>query len=273
MDRLARRRSVDYFMKALSTGFAIISLLALAWILITLFGLGLPALTSTIFTKVMADGGLLNAIVGSLIMIALALAIGAPIGIMAGTFLAEAGRGSKFAEAVRFINDILLSAPSILLGVFVYLMVVVPMGGSSGWAGIIALAVIIMPVVVRTTEDMLTLVPISLREAAFALGAPMWKVVMSVTWRSARTGIVTGILLAMARAAGETAPLLFTAFGNSNWTLDLGGAFPSLPLAINLFAQSPSPDQVSIAWAGALLITIGVLALNIITRVVLAPKK
>jgi phosphate transport system permease protein len=273
MDRLARRRSVDLFMKAGSTGFAIVSLLALAWILITLIGLGGPALSSLIFTRVMSEGGLLNAIIGSLIMVGLALAIGAPIGIMAGTFLAEAGRGSKFADAVRFINDILLSAPSILIGVFVYLMVVVQTGGASGWAGVISLAIIIMPVVVRTTEDMLTLVPSALREAAFALGAPMWKVIVSVTWRSARTGIVTGILLALARAAGETAPLLFTAFGNSNLTFNLGGAFPALPLAINQFAIDANPDVRAIAWAGALLITFGVLALNILTRVALAPKK
>jgi phosphate transport system permease protein len=273
MDRLARRRSVDYLMKAISTGFAVISLLALAWILFTLVSLGLPALTSTIFTNVMSDGGLLNAIVGSLVMVAIALLIGGPIGIMAGTFLAEAGRGSKFADAVRFINDILLSAPSILIGLFVYQMIVVPTNSFSGWAGAVALAIIIMPVVVRTTEDMLTLVPVTLREAAFALGAPMWKVIVAVTWRAARTGIVTGILLALARAAGETAPLLFTSFGNPNWTLDLAAAFPSLPAAINQFAQNPAPEQVSIAWAGALLITVGVLALNIITRVVLAPKK
>ena len=272
MDRLARRRSFDYLMKAISTGFAVISLLALAWILFTLVSLGLPALTSTIFTNVMSDGGLLNAIVGSLVMVAIALLIGGPIGIMAGTFLAEAGRGSKFADAVRFINDILLSAPSILIGLFVYQMIVVPTNSFSGWAGAVALAIIIMPVVVRTTEDMLTLVPVSLREAAFALGAPMWKVIVAVTWRAARTGIVTGILLALARAAGETAPLLFTSFGNPNWTLDLAAAFPSLPAAINQLAQNPAPEQVSIAWAGALLITVGVLALNIITRVVLAPR-
>jgi phosphate transport system permease protein len=273
MDRLARRRSIDYMMKAISTGFAAISLLALAWILFTLLERGLPALSSDIFTKVIADGGLLNAIVGSLIMVALALAIGAPIGIMAGTYLAEAGRSSRFGATVRFINDILLSAPSILIGLFVYQMIVIPSGGFSGWSGVVALAIIIMPVVVRTTEDMLTLVPIGLREAAFALGAPMWKVIVSITWRSARTGIVTGILLAVARAAGETAPLLFTAFGNPNWTLNLGEAFPTLPAAINQLAQVPDPAQVSIAWAGALLITVGVLALNIITRVVLAPQK
>ncbi|PRH85177.1 phosphate ABC transporter permease PtsA [Labrys okinawensis] len=271
--RLARRRTVDYLYKAVSTGFAAVSLLALAWILYTLLREGLPSLTLDLFTKDMADGGLRNAIVGSLTMVLLALLLGAPIGIMAGTFLAEAGRGSKFADAVRFINDILLSAPSILIGLFVYQMIVVTTGGFSGWAGVVALAIIVLPVVVRTTEDMLALVPISLREAAFALGSPMWKVIMFVTWRSARTGIVTGILLALARAAGETAPLLLTAFGNSNWSLDLGKAFASLPAAIYQLAPYPDPKAVSVAWSGALLITAGVLALNILTRFVLAPKK
>jgi len=277
MSSLARRRSVDVTMKAISTGFAVISLLALAWILFTLLQRGLPALGLNVFTEVTLppgqNGGLLNAIVGSLIQVGAALLIGAPVGIMAGTFLAEAGRGSRFADAVRFVNDILLSAPSILIGLFVYQMVVVPTGGYSGWAGVIALAIIIMPVVVRTTEDMLALVPISLREAAFALGAPMWKVITFVTWRAARTGIVTGMLLALARAAGETAPLLFTSLGNNGWSTDLGAPMASLPLAINTFAGSSFDDQVSLAWAGALLITVGVLTLNILTRFALAPKK
>jgi phosphate transport system permease protein len=264
-------------MKAISTGFAAISLLALAWILFTLLQRGLPALGLNVFTEVTLppgqNGGLLNAIVGSLIQVGGALLIGAPVGIMAGTFLAEAGRGSRFAGAVRFVNDILLSAPSILIGLFVYQMVVVPSGGYSGWAGVIALAIIIMPVVVRTTEDMLALVPTSLREAAFALGAPMWKVITFVTWRAARTGIVTGLLLALARAAGETAPLLFTSLGNNGWSTDLGAPMASLPVAINTFAGSSFDDQVSLAWAGALLITFGVLTLNILTRLALAPKK
>ena len=277
MSSLARRRSVDWTMKAISTGFAAISLLALAWILFTLLQRGLPALGLNVFTEVTLppgqNGGLRNAIVGSLIQVGAALLIGAPVGIMAGTFLAEAGRGSQFAGAVRFVNDILLSAPSILIGLFVYQMIVVPTGGYSGWAGVIALAIIIMPVVVRTTEDMLALVPISLREAAFALGAPMWKVITFVTWRAASTGIVTGLLLALARAAGETAPLLFTSLGNNGWSTDLGAPMASLPLAINTFAGSSFDDQVSLAWAGALLITVGVLTLNILTRFALAPKK
>ena len=277
MSSLARRRSIDWTMKAISTAFAVLSLFVLAWILFTLLQRGLPALGLNVFTEVTLppgqNGGLLNAIVGSLIQVGAALLIGAPVGIMAGTFLAEAGRGSRFAGAVRFVNDILLSAPSILIGLFVYQMVVVPTGGYSGWAGVIALAIIVMPVVVRTTEDMLALVPISLREAAFALGAPMWKVITFVTWRAASTGIVTGLLLALARAAGETAPLLFTSLGNNGWSTDLGAPMASLPLAINTFAGSSFDDQVSLAWAGALLVTFGVLTINILTRFALAPKK
>ncbi|MDQ0472519.1 phosphate ABC transporter permease PstA [Labrys wisconsinensis] len=277
MDRLARRRAVDYAMKAISTGFALISLFMLAWILFTLIERGGPALGLGVFTNVMSPpgggGGLLNAIVGSLIQIVVALVIGTPIGVMAGTFLAEAGRGSRLADLIRFVNDILLSAPSILIGLFVYQMVVVPTGGFSGWAGTLALAIILMPVVVRTTEDMLALVPTTLREAAFALGAPQWKVIMLVTWRAAQTGIVTGILLALARAAGETAPLLFTSLGNNDWSTDLSRPMASLPVAIYQYAGSPFDDWVALAWAGALLITVGVLALNIVTRLLLAPKR
>jgi phosphate transport system permease protein len=277
MDRLARRRAKDYTVKAVSTGFALISIFMLAWILYTLILRGLPALGSNVFTQVMlppgAGGGLLNAIVGSLIQVVVALIIGTPIGIMAGTYLAEAGRGGRLAGAIRFVNDILLSAPSILIGLFVYQVIVVQTGGFSGWAGAIALSIIILPVVVRTTEDMLALVPIALREAAFALGAPQWKVITFVTWRAAQAGIVTGILLALARAAGETAPLLFTSLGNNDWSLDLARPMASLPVAIYQYAGSPFDDWVALAWAGALLITVGVLALNIATRVLLAPKK
>jgi phosphate transport system permease protein len=277
MDRLARRRAKDYTIKAISTGFAVISLFMLAWILWTLISRGAPALGSNVFTQVMLppgqNGGLLNAIVGSLVQIAIALVIGTPIGIMAGTYLAEAGRGGKLASAVRFVNDILLSAPSILIGLFVYQMLVVSTGGFSGWAGSVALAIIILPVVVRTTEDMLALVPVGLREAAFALGAPQWKVITFVTWKAAQTGIVTGILLALARAAGETAPLLFTSLGNNTWSLDMSAPMASLPIAIYQYAGSPFDDWVALAWAGALIITVGVLALNIVTRIALAPKK
>lgn len=277
MNRLARRRAKDYAAKAISTGFALISLFMLAWILWTLLERGLPALTSSTFTNVMAPpgggGGLLNAIVGSLIQIGVGLVIGTPIGVMAGTYLAEMGGGKPLAGTIRFINDVLLSAPSILIGLFVYQMLVVTTGGFSGIAGGVALAIIILPVVVRTTEDMLALVPIALREAAFALGAPQWKVISLVTWRAAQTGIVTGILLALARAAGETAPLLFTSLGNTDWSIDLGRPMASLPVAIYQYAGSPFDDWVALAWAGALIITVGVLALNILTRVALSPKR
>ncbi len=277
MSRLARRRAVDYAVKSLSTAFALICLVILAWILYTLLERGLPALGAGTFTKVMgppgSGGGLLNAIVGSLIQIGMALVIGTPVGVMAGTYLAEAGPSSRFAGIIRFVNDILLSAPSILIGLFVYQMLVVTTGGFSGIAGAVALAIIILPVVVRTTEDMLALVPIGLREAAFALGAPQWKVISLVTWRAARAGIVTGILLALARAAGETAPLLFTSLGNNAWSIDLDKPMASLPVAIYQYAGSPFDDWVALAWAGALLITVGVLAFNVLTRVLLAPKR
>lgn len=277
MASLARRRATDYAVKAISTGFAALSILFLAWILWTLLSRGLPALGPHVFTKITAPpgagGGLLNAIVGSLIQIGVALIIGTPIGLLCGTFLAENGRGTHIGNAVRFVNDVLLSAPSILIGLFVYQLLVIPFGGFSGWAGAIALAIIIIPVVVRTTEDMLNLVPIGLREAAFALGAPQWKVVTFITWRAARAGIVTGILLALARAAGETAPLLFTSLGNNGWSISLDAPMASLPIAIYQYAASPFEDWVALAWAGALIITVGVLTLNILSRLVLAKMK
>ena len=277
MSSLARRRATDYTVKAISVGFAALSLVLLAWILWTLVARGLPALGPHVFTHITAPpgagGGLLNAIIGSLIQIGVALIIGTPIGLMCGTFLAENGRGTQVGNAVRFVNDVLLSAPSILIGLFVYQLLVVPFGGFSGWAGSIALAIIIIPVVVRTTEDMLNLVPIGLREAAFALGAPQWKVVTFITWRAGRAGIVTGILLAIARAAGETAPLLFTSLGNNGWSLSLDAPMASLPIAIYQYAASPFEDWVALAWAGALIITVGVLTLNILSRLVLAKMK
>jgi phosphate transport system permease protein len=277
MSSLARRRATDYAVKAISTGFAALSIVFLAWILWTLLSRGLPALGPHVFTRITAPpgagGGLLNAIVGSLIQIVVALVIGTPIGMLCGTFLAENGRNTQIGNAVRFVNDVLLSAPSILIGLFVYQLLVIPFGGFSGWAGAIALAIIIIPVVVRTTEDMLNLVPIGLREAAFALGAPQWKVVTFVTWRAARAGIVTGILLALARAAGETAPLLFTSLGNNGWSISLDAPMASLPIAIYQYAASPFEDWVALAWAGALIITVGVLTLNILSRLVLAKMK
>lgn len=277
MSSLARRRATDYTVKAISVLFAALALLLLAWILWTLVIRGLPALGPHVFTRMTlppgAGGGLLNAIVGSLIQIGIALAVGTPIGLMCGTFLAENGRNTQVGNAVRFVNDVLLSAPSILIGLFVYQILVVPFGGFSGWAGAVALAIIVIPVVVRTTEDMLNLVPIGLREAAFALGAPQWKVVTFITWRAARAGIVTGILLAVARAAGETAPLLFTSLGNNSWSLDMNSPMASLPIAIYQYAASPFDDWVALAWAGALIITVGVLTLNILSRLVLAKMK
>lgn len=274
MASLAARRAKDTAVKAVSTSFAVLALFLLGWILWTLLSRGLPALGTHVFTNVTAppgqNGGLANAIVGSLIQIGIAMAIGGPIGILAGTFLAENGRGTKIGSACRFVNDILLSAPSILVGLFIYGILVVPFGGFSGWAGSIALAILVIPVMVRTTEDMLNLVPVGLREAAFALGAPQWKVVMFITWRAARAGIVTGILLALARAAGETAPLLFTSLGNNAWSVDLNKPMASLPVAIYQYAGSPFDDWVALAWAGALLITVGVLLLNILSRLFLA---
>lgn len=277
MASLAARRAKDTTIKAISTVFAVLAIFLLAWILWTLLSRGLPALSLSVFTNVTSppgqNGGLANAIVGSLIQIAIAMAIGGPIGIFAGTFLAENGKGTKIGAAARFVNDILLSAPSILVGLFIYTLIVVPLGGFSGWAGALALAILVIPVVVRTTEDMLNLVPVGLREAAFALGAPQWKVVMFITWRAAKAGIVTGILLAIARAAGETAPLLFTSLGNNSWSLDLSKPMASLPIAIYQYAGSPFDDWVALAWAGALIITVGVLVLNILARLFLARTK
>jgi len=274
MASLAARRAKDNTVKAVSIAFAVLAIFLLAWILWTLLARGLPALNLAVFTNVTAppgqQGGLANAIVGSLIQVGIAMLIGGPIGIFAGTFLAENGKGTKIGSAARFVNDILLSAPSILVGLFIYSLLVVPFGGFAGWAGSIALAILVIPVVVRTTEDMLNLVPVGLREAAFALGAPQWKVVMFITWRAARAGIVTGILLAIARAAGETAPLLFTSLGNNAWSLDLSKPMASLPIAIYQYAGSPFDDWVALAWAGALLITVGVLVLNVASRLVLA---
>jgi len=272
---LLRRRSIfDIVMKAVATTLALMMLALLAWILWTLVWRGASALSLSVFTQATQPpgkgGGLANAIVGTLIQVGLAVVIAAPIGVMAGTYLAELGAKSKIAGTVRFINDVLLSAPSILIGLFVYQMFVLPFGGFSAWAGAVALAVVILPVVVRSTEDMMRLVPGSLREAAFALGAPHWRVVLSVMWRAARAGIVTGVLLAIARAAGETAPLLFTSLGNLSWSFDMTKPMASLPLAIYQYAGSPYDEWVALAWAGALIITVGVLTLNIVSRLMIA---
>ena len=250
-----------------------IGLLLLASILATLLWRGFGGLRLTALTNATAPpgshGGLLNAIVGSLIQTAVGTAIGTPIGLMVGTYLSEYAGRSMLGDAVRFVSDVLLSAPSILIGLFVYQLMVAPLGGFSGWAGGVALAIIVIPIVVRTTEDMLRLIPVTLREAAVALGAPKWKAIVLICYPAAREGITTGILLAVARIAGETAPLLFTSLGNLNWSLSLRQPMSSLPVTIYQYAGSAFEDWVELAWVGALLITVGVLALNVVARVAL----
>lgn len=251
-------------------------LIWLIWILVTVLGRGAAALSPTLFTEMTpppgSSGGLSNAIVGSGLMVGLATLIGTPAGILTGVFLAEYGMRSRLASATRFINDLLLSAPSIVIGLFMYAIYVARVGSFSGWAGVFALALIVIPVVVRTTENMLILVPNSLREAAFALGAPKWRVIMAVSIRASKSGIITGVLLAIARIAGETAPLLFTALSNQFWSLDLNKPMANLPVTIFKFAMSPFPDWQKLAWAGVFLITLGVLTINIIARTVLARR-
>ncbi|MDR3526722.1 MAG: phosphate ABC transporter permease PstA [Rhizomicrobium sp.] len=271
-----RMRSNAVFL-VLSTLAAVFGLIWLALILSSLFYNGFSGLSLKIFTEMTPppgqDGGLANAIFGSVVMSLIAVAAGTPIGLLAGTYLAEYGRYSKVSDVVRFINDILLSAPSILIGLFVYVVVVATTHTFSGWAGAAALTVIVIPVVVRTTENMLLLVPNGLREAAAALGAPRSKIITLVTWRAARAGIVTGILLAVARISGETAPLLLTVLSNQFWSTHLGGPIASLPVMIYNFAMSPYEDWHKLAWAGALLITIAVLSLSIVARLLESSKK
>jgi phosphate transport system permease protein len=254
-----------------------LGLVFLASILFTLLARGFAGLSLTVFTTSTlppgSHGGLLNAIVGSLIQTTLGTLVGTPIGLMVGTYLSEYALGSKLGDAVRFVSDVLLSAPSILIGLFVYSIAVAPFGGFTGIAGCIALAVIVIPIVVRTTEDMLRLIPVALREAAVALGAPKWKMIVLVCYPAAKQGIVTGVLLAVARVAGETAPLLFTSLGNLNWSLSLGKPMASLPVTIYQYAGSAFEDWVQLAWVGALLITFGVLAINIVARLVLRGGK
>jgi phosphate transport system permease protein len=246
-------------------------LLWLVMVLGTLLVNGISAITPSLFAQMTpppgSSGGLLNAIAGSLIMTLIATLVGTPTGILAGTFLAEYAHDSRLGEVVRFINDILLSAPSIIIGLFVYEVMVVHMGHFSAWAGAMALAIIMIPVVVRTTEDMLRLVPDSLREAAAALGAPKWKVIVTVAYRAAVQGMLTGVLLAVARISGETAPLLFTALNNQFWSADLNAPMANLPVVIFQFAMSPYADWQTLAWGGALLITAAILVLNITARV------
>jgi len=273
----ARRRFINRLLLALSVAAAAFGIAWLALILGTLLLEGFFALSPRIFTEMTpapgSTGGLANAIFGSVLMSGIAVVIGTPIGVLAGTYLAEYGRHSWMAGWIRFVNDILLSAPSILIGLFVYEIVVVPMGHFSAIAGSLALAVIVIPVVVRTTENMLLLVPNALREAASALGAPRSNVIRAVTWRAARAGIVTGVLLAVARISGETAPLLFTNLNNQFWSTNLNGELANLPVTIFNFANSAYEDLHQLAWAGALLITFAVLALSIFARLLESKRR
>src|ERR1700732_1035999 len=268
------RRLINSLVIALAvaaTGFGLLWLVLVLW---TLLWNGIAAITPALFAQMTpppgSAGGLLNAIFGSLVMTFIATLIGTPTGILAGTFLAEYARGSRIGEVVRFVNDILLSAPSIIVGLFVYEVMVVRMGHFSAWAGAMALAIITVPVVVRTPEDRLRLVPSALREAAAALGAPRWKVIVMVTYRAAAQGMMTGMLLAIARIFGETAPLLFTALNNQFWSSGLNGPMANLPVVIFQFAMSPYADWQVLAWGGALLITATILLLNITDRVLAA---
>jgi phosphate transport system permease protein len=271
MNLYARRRTINTVVLSLSLAATGIGLFWLAAILGTLLSNGLSALSLQLFTETTpppgSQGGLLNAIFGSLMMTAIGTVVGTPVGIFAGTFLAEYSRGSRLADVVRFINDILLSAPSIIIGLFVYEVMVIRMGHFSAWAGAMALAILVIPVVLRTTEDMLNLIPDALREAAAALGTPKWQVVVLICYRGAIQGLVTGVMLAIARISGETAPLLFTALNNQFWSTNLNAPMANLPVVIFQFAMSPYHDWQVLAWGGALLITIVILVLNISARV------
>ncbi|MGY2046778.1 phosphate ABC transporter permease PstA [Methylobacterium sp. JK268] len=275
----AGRRTADRLLIVLCTAATALGAVVLGSILIMLIIEGIRGFSPALFTQVTPGpgsegGGIANAILGSLIMTVIGIVVATPVGVLAGTYLAEYGRTSKLADAIRFLNDILLSAPSILIGLFVYTVMVRPMGGYSGWAGGVSLAIIATPVIVRTTEDMLRLVPSPLREAGAALGAPPSIVIRAVTWRAAQAGIVTGILLALARIAGETAPLLFTALNNNSWfSPNLMGGVANLPVMIYQFALSPYENWRQLAWAGALLITVTILALSIAARIFLRGGK
>ena len=273
-----RRRITNGAALLMACATAAFGLLFLGWILWTLLSKGLPGINMDLFTKMtpppMQEGGLLNAFFGSAVMCALAIAIGTPLGVAAGTWLAEYGNARKAGTVVRFVNDILLSAPSIVLGLFVYTLYVMQTGGNfSAFAGALSLAFIVLPVVVRTTDEMLRLVPVQMREAALSLGVPQWKVTMQVLYRSALPGIVTGILLALARVSGETAPLLFTAFGNEFFSADITGAMSAVPLVMYKFAGSGYENWEHLAWAGALLITLFVLGISLAARTLLLRNK
>jgi phosphate transport system permease protein len=268
--RYRKRLFVNRFNLAMSLATMAFGMAFLLWILTVLFANGFAALAPTLFSQMTpppgSAGGLLNAIFGSVVIVGVATFVSTPIGILAGIYLAEFGKDGWLASTTRFVNDILLSAPSIVIGLFVYTVYVAQVGHFSGWAGSAALALIAIPVVVRTTENMLHLVPSSLREAAVALGAPMWKVILMVTLKAVRGGVITGVLLAVARMSGETAPLLFTALNNQFWSVNMDQPMANLPVVIFQFAMSPFEDWKTLAWAGALLITLAVLAINILAR-------
>ena len=276
MELHKKRKIVNKVALALSLAAMSFGLFWLAWILFTIMQLGISGLSVAVFTQMTpppgSAGGLANAIFGSVVMVGLATLLGTPIGILAGVYLAEYGRRTILGHVTRFINDILLSAPSIVIGLFIYAAVVVPMGKFSGFAGVLALALLVIPVVIRTTENILRLVPDSLREAASALGAPKWIMIMQVTVRASQAGILTGVLLAIARIAGETAPLMFTALSNQFWSADLSEPMANLPMTIFRFALSPFKDWQDLAWAGVFLITAGVLVLNIAARILFKQK-
>ncbi|AOW47618.1 phosphate ABC transporter, permease protein PstA [Acetobacter ascendens] len=268
---LLRRKVTDRMATGLSWLAMLIVVCVLGSILWTLLKNGLAGLSINLFTHSMAapgqNGGLANAIMGSILQTGLAILLGTPAGLLTGIYLAEYGTNSVLARTMRFVSDMLLSAPSILIGLFIYMVLVAPLGHFSGFAGSLALAILAMPIVVRTTEDMLYLVPVAMREAGIALGAPKWRVILFICLRAARGGILTGVLLAVARVAGETAPLLFTSLGNSEWSVDMNRPMASLPVAIYQYAGSPYQDWMQQAWTGALLVTLGVLVINIVVRV------
>ena len=271
-----KRKLINVVALTLSLGAMAFGLFWLIWILIETVRLGVGGLNLAVFTEMtpppQSDGGLANAIFGSITMVGLATLLGTPIGVMAGIYLAEYGQKTWLGAVTRFINDILLSAPSIVIGLFIYAAVVARVKSFSGFAGVLALALIVIPVVIRQTENMLSLIPNALREAAYALGTPKWKVISAVTLKASRAGIITGIMLAVARIAGETAPLLFTALSNQFWTSDLREPMASLPVTIFKFAMSPYENWQKLAWAGVFLITLGVLALNVLARVLFRNK-
>lgn len=274
--KFARRKVVNQIALSLSLAAMAFGVFWLAWILWETLRLGLAGLSWATFSQMTPApnevGGLANALYGSFLMVLLATCVGTPIGIMTGIYLAEYDTKGPIAELTRFVNDILLSAPSIVVGLFIYTLVVARFKSFSGWAGALALALIVIPVVIRTTENMLQLIPSALREAAYALGTPKWKVISSITLRAARAGVVTGVLLAVARIAGETAPLLFTALSNQFWTSDLAQPMASLPVTIFKFAMSPYENWQQLAWAGVFIITATVLGLNILARVITRKK-